>query len=228
MAAFRVAAAAGADYLELDVQRTADDELIVIHDDDLDRTTDGVGQVAATTWSVLETLDAGSWFAPAFEGERVPRLATVLAWAADEPGVAGLALLVEAKGAGSGDPIARAISASPARARAAICSFSPSELRAARVAAPSLPTMLIVDRDRPDDDPVAAARACGATMVNVPWSWLEPREVARLRAAGLQVAGGTADAAVDVATCVRLGLDAVDSNDPGLAVAARDRLERPD
>ena len=118
MAGFRLAAAAGADYLELDVQRTADDELVVIHDDDLARTTDGVGQVAATTCRVLETLDAGSWFGPGFEGEPVPRLATVLAWAADEPDVAGLALLVEAKGAGTGDPIARAISASPARARA--------------------------------------------------------------------------------------------------------------
>ena len=110
MAAFRHAAAAGADYLELDVQRTADDELVVIHDDDLARTTDGVGLVATTTWRGLETLDAGAWFGPAFAGERVPRLASVLAWATDEPGAAGLGLLVEAKGAGTGDPIARAIS----------------------------------------------------------------------------------------------------------------------
>ena len=52
-------------------------------------------------------------------------------------------------------------------------------------------------------------------MVNVPWSWLEPADVARLHAAGLLVAGGTADTAADIATCVRLGLDAVNSNDPG-------------
>ena len=51
-------------------------------------------------------------------------------------------------------------------------------------------------------------------MVNVPWSWLEPGDVARLRAAGLQVAGGTADTVADIATCVRLGLDAIDFERP--------------
>ncbi len=223
MAGFRLAAAAGADYLELDVQRAADDVLIVIHDEDLARTTDGVGLVAETTSATVAALDAGSWFGIAFTGERVPRLATLLGWLVDDPSASRLAVLVEAKGIGTGGPIARALAASPARLRSAICSFSPAELRAARNAIPDLPTMLIVDRDRPDDDPVKAARECGATMVNVPWSWLGPDEVARLHDAGLLVAGGTADAAADIATCVRLGLDAVDSNDPGQAVAERDR-----
>jgi glycerophosphoryl diester phosphodiesterase len=228
MAGFRLAAAAGADYLELDVQRTGDDVLVVIHDEDLARTTDGIGMVAQTTADALDAVDAGSWFGAAFTSERVPRLATLLAWLVDDPAASRLAVLVEAKGIGTGGPIARVLAASPARPRSAICSFSPAELRAARDAIPDLPTMLIVDRDRPGDDPVAAARACGATMVNLPWSWLGPEDVARLHDAGLLVAGGTADTAADVATCVRLGLDAVDSNDPGLAVAARDRLRPTD
>jgi glycerophosphoryl diester phosphodiesterase len=226
MAGFRLAAAGGADYLELDVQRTVDDVLVVIHDEDLARTTDGDGVVADTTAEALGAVDAGSWFGPAFAGERVPLLAGVVSWLVDDPSASRLAIIVEAKGVGTGRPIATALAASRLRPRSAICSFSPTELRAARDASPDIPTMLIVDRDRPADDPVEAARTCGATMVNVPWSWLDPAAVARLHHAGLLVAGGTADTAADIATCLRLGLDAVDSNDPGAAVAERDRRLR--
>ncbi|WP_136247105.1 glycerophosphodiester phosphodiesterase [Halomonas borealis] len=52
----------GADYLELDLHMSADGELMVIHDDTLDRTTDGTGQVKAHTLAELKALDVGGWF----------------------------------------------------------------------------------------------------------------------------------------------------------------------
>ncbi|MFG6139312.1 glycerophosphodiester phosphodiesterase [Halomonas sp. B23F22_10] len=52
----------GADYLELDLHMSADGELMVIHDDTLDRTTDGSGKVKDHTLAELKALDAGSWF----------------------------------------------------------------------------------------------------------------------------------------------------------------------
>lgn len=64
---------------ELDVRRTKDGTLVCVHDDTLDRTTDGKGRVADTTLRDLKRLDAGKWFDPAFAGERVPTLDEVFA-----------------------------------------------------------------------------------------------------------------------------------------------------
>ena len=59
---------------EVDVQRTKDGHLVCIHDDTVDRTTNGTGKVSDLTLAELKTLDAGSWFDPAFRGEQVPTL----------------------------------------------------------------------------------------------------------------------------------------------------------
>ena len=59
---------------EVDVQRTKDGHLVCIHDDTVDRTTNGTGKVAELTLAELRALDAGSWFDPAFGGERIPTL----------------------------------------------------------------------------------------------------------------------------------------------------------
>ncbi len=74
----RRAAELGAPWVELDAKLTADGRCIVFHDEKLDRTTDGRGRVAATTYEEISRLDAGSWFGPGFAGERVPRLEAAL------------------------------------------------------------------------------------------------------------------------------------------------------
>lgn len=78
MAAFELALAAGTDGIELDVHLTGDGEIVVIHDDTVNRTTDGKGPVGAFTLAELQALDAGSWFAPEFAGEKIPTLKKVL------------------------------------------------------------------------------------------------------------------------------------------------------
>ena len=79
LAGIRRAAALGASSVEFDVKLTADGRCILFHDDTLDRTTDGRGRVAATTYDEISRLDAGSWFAPEYAGERVPRFDVALA-----------------------------------------------------------------------------------------------------------------------------------------------------
>lgn len=78
MAAFRLAIDAGADMIELDVTLTSDGELVVIHDDTLQATTNGRGKVMKHTLAELRALDAGSWFGSQFTGERLPLLSEVL------------------------------------------------------------------------------------------------------------------------------------------------------
>lgn len=82
---FKLAKTAGADLVELDYYHTKDGELIVIHDDTLDRTTDAVAQwggskirVETKTLAELKTLDAGKWFDPQFAGTRLPTLKEAL------------------------------------------------------------------------------------------------------------------------------------------------------
>lgn len=62
--AFRLAAEAGADMIETDVHLTRDGALVLIHDDDLARTTDCIGLVSGMSWSELDACDAGYWFTP--------------------------------------------------------------------------------------------------------------------------------------------------------------------
>jgi glycerophosphoryl diester phosphodiesterase len=79
LAAIRLAMEMGAEMCELDVQQTADDRLVVMHDDALDRTTNGKGNVWEITLAELQKYDAGSWFDPRFAGERLPALEEVIA-----------------------------------------------------------------------------------------------------------------------------------------------------
>ena len=59
---------------ELDIRRSKDGALVLIHDDDVKRTTSGTGKVSSFTFAELRKLDAGAWFSPAFKDERVPTL----------------------------------------------------------------------------------------------------------------------------------------------------------
>lgn len=78
LAGFRHAASMGLTWVEFDVQLTADGTVVVIHDEDIARTTDGYGLVAQQPYSQLLEYDAGSWFTVDYTGERIPTLAEVL------------------------------------------------------------------------------------------------------------------------------------------------------
>lgn len=79
LAAFNNAIALNADYLELDVQLSSDDSLMIMHDLSVDRTTNGTGNVRSKTYAQLRTLDAGSKFSSAYAGEKIPTLSEVFA-----------------------------------------------------------------------------------------------------------------------------------------------------
>ncbi|WP_373236300.1 glycerophosphodiester phosphodiesterase [Cohaesibacter celericrescens] len=68
----------GFDWLELDVHETADGAMVVIHDDTLERTTNGTGAVAEKSLAELQKYDAGSWFSPQFTGTTIPTLAEMI------------------------------------------------------------------------------------------------------------------------------------------------------
>ena len=84
LASFRLAKELHADWFELDCTLTKDGEVIVIHDDTVDRVTNGKGSVSSMTLAQLRQLDAGSWKDLQFAGERLPTLAEALDLAKEE------------------------------------------------------------------------------------------------------------------------------------------------
>jgi glycerophosphoryl diester phosphodiesterase len=78
MAAFHKAAQLNIKWVEFDVMLSRDEVPVIIHDETLERTTNGKGRVSDHTYAYLRTLDAGRWFHSAFSSERIPALMTVI------------------------------------------------------------------------------------------------------------------------------------------------------
>src|ERR687892_959924 len=78
LAAFDLALHMGCRHVELDVDFTSDGHIVVMHDDTVDRTTNGTGPVGSHTLAALRALDAGAWCGAPFAGERIPTYAEVL------------------------------------------------------------------------------------------------------------------------------------------------------
>jgi glycerophosphoryl diester phosphodiesterase len=78
IAAFDKGVEMKADYIEIDVQRSKDGELVIIHDTTVDRTTDGTGYVKDLTFEQIRSLDAGSWKGEQFKGEKIPTFDEIL------------------------------------------------------------------------------------------------------------------------------------------------------
>ncbi|GAB2603665.1 glycerophosphodiester phosphodiesterase [Pseudactinotalea suaedae] len=145
IAAFESAWRAGADYLELDIQVTADGDAAVIHDATLEGTTSGVGPVAEHTAEQIVALDAGSSFSPVFAGEPVPMLSQVVDFLRSH---VEIGLVLEIKGDWAHEPLQRALDLvdDPALVgRLVVESFSVETMTAARDLAPHLRRELLID-----------------------------------------------------------------------------------
>ena len=78
VAAVKLALESGAPMIEIDVQYTRDHQMVVFHDDTIERTTNGEGAINQKSYEEIQGLDAGAWFSPSFAGERIPKLVDVL------------------------------------------------------------------------------------------------------------------------------------------------------
>jgi glycerophosphoryl diester phosphodiesterase len=216
MPAFDAAWAAGATWIEADVQPTADGVPVMLHDDDVDRTTNGRGPVRSIGRDALEQLDAGAWFGPQFAGTRVPLLDQLLGTI-----TAGRSLLLEIKGPHTRRQLETVIETIAARRPAGTVfleSFEVPALELVRQLLPTEPVGLLVERI--GDDPVADCRRLGATAYNPHVLDLldHPDLVAELHESGIAVMVWTADHPELWAALTELGVDAIITNDPGALV----------
>jgi glycerophosphoryl diester phosphodiesterase len=215
MASFDMAYDSGADGVELDVQLSADGSVVVIHDDTVDRTTDGRGKVGEITLASLKELDAGSWFGHAFAGERIPTLAEVCAWAPDD-----LLLNIEIKSRSALDTgiekkLIAQIKRSGLQRRVIISSFNPLALYRVRRAAPELSTGLLYSQELP----IFLRRAWLRPLANPSalhphYTLVDEPYVRWLRATNLRLNVWTVDGAEMMRHMITRGADAIITNQP--------------
>lgn len=226
LAAFRRALEAGAAAVECDVQRTRDGRLVVIHDQTVDRTTNGRGRVVSLTFDECRRLDAGAWFGPAFAGERVPTLDEVLDLVRER----AVVLLEIKHGPVFYDGIEGQIAGTLRRHRmdaaALVMSFDHRSVRLMRDAAPDVATAIIY-RTRLGD-PVAAARAADADALCPEWRLVTPEVAADAHAGSLGIFPWTIDDEEAMRRCLAAGVDGVTSNDVRLLARVTGTREVPD
>ncbi|WP_260288503.1 glycerophosphodiester phosphodiesterase family protein [Peribacillus aracenensis] len=78
MPAYEKAIESGADYIEIDLRMTKDGQLVAMHDETVDRTTNGKGKVSDYTLKQLKDLDAGIWFSDEYKGEKILSLEEIV------------------------------------------------------------------------------------------------------------------------------------------------------
>ncbi|WP_227000987.1 glycerophosphodiester phosphodiesterase [Protaetiibacter intestinalis] len=213
MPAFASAFASGLEFVETDVQLTADGHPVLIHDETVDRTTDGTGAVADLTLEQIRALDAGSWYAPEFAGTQVPVLDEFLDALAGSKKKA----LVELKGFWTADEIRGILGDIYARGvqnRVVFASFDLSTVANAVDAAPAIPRV-IIKRDLPSD-PVGLAQYYDAIAILTTPNSLEsdPEAVTRMHEAGLGVLVYTLNSAKRWSEALEYGVDGIITDKP--------------
>jgi len=207
------AANSGADYLEMDIRFTKAGGPVLMHDATVDRTTDGTGAVADLYWSDLKQLDAGSWFSPAFAGVRVADWQSVLNLF--QAGAVGL--MAELKGVPTDAQVDTFLGYVTARGmgpRVVVASFESATLAKVHARAPAIRLALLVTQ--PSADPVADARAAGATYYQPQHQYVTAELVATLHTAGVLVWPWTADEPGDWQRLAVAGVDGVITNRPAV------------
>ncbi len=212
LAAFRVAEAAGAAGLELDVQLSRDGVPVVLHDATVERTSDGRGPVAELPLAELRQFDAGSWFSTAFAGEKIPTLQEILVW-----GGSRLRFNIEIKDSAAGQAVLD-LSRLYRQASIVVSSFDHDLLRRLRRRAPQLPLAFLWEQ--PDWlNAVERAAACAAESFNPRYDCLSADLVAACHHRGMAVYPWTVDKDEDFEECRRLAVDGIFCNDPAQILA---------
>lgn len=215
LAAFRLALEQDADGVELDAQRCASGEVVVVHDDSLLRTAGLAALVTRTSWPALRALDAGAWKAERFRGERVPLLAEALE---AFPRLVNVELKCDAANdEGLTAEVIRIVREAGAADRVLLSSFNPLCLWRARLRAPRIPRALLFERDQGWVlRSGLSAPAVGALALHPEHVLATPERVARWLGRGYSVACWTVDDPEAAARLYQSGVGAFITNRPAL------------
>jgi glycerophosphoryl diester phosphodiesterase len=217
LAAFRRAVSLGATFIETDLQLTRDTRFVAIHDDTVDRTTNGHGKVHDLTLAELRRLDAGSWFGSEFTGERIPTLEEVLEFCKKHD----IVFYLELKPTGSwgGEhALIGALRTSGEIARTIVISFESTVLEALRKIEPTLMTGLLFEGQL--ENPIQRAVEIGARQLAVRGDLVTPSLLADARKNDLQIVCWTVNQPAHMRLLIEAGVAGIMSDYPDRLVAS--------
>jgi glycerophosphoryl diester phosphodiesterase len=221
MVSFELALEQGADLIELDVHQSADGELVVMHDGEVSRTTDGFGYIKDMTVAEIKELDAGAHFDEQFRGERVPTLPEVLSWAKER-----IPLVIELKG----DPIpsdgieSRLVGMLRSHDmvdRVTVISFWHRSVKTVKELEPDIATGILYAGHLVDT--VGAARAALCDSVRIPAGYWTKELVDELHSSGLHTTAWQSEEDGLTLRLAHMGLDSIGTNYPDRMRACLDR-----
>ncbi len=221
MPAFEVGQAAGMDLLELDVQLTADGQVILFHDTLLEAKTSLPGMIKDYTAEFLQTLDVGSHFGPEFTGVTMPLLKDVLAWAKRRVGI-----MIELKHGPIFNPQLDHTTVGLVESfgmvdEVVFISFDQFALQRVKQLNPHLTTSLIYVGHYLN--PLALVKNFLVDGLSPSSDYLTEEEVRLIHDAGYACSPGGFWS--DVPTFLKWGVDTLSSNDPAALRAAVDRIQ---
>ncbi|MCX2183792.1 glycerophosphodiester phosphodiesterase [Streptomyces sp. SKN60] len=196
---------AGMDAIELDLHLSKDGALVVMHDADVDRTTDGTGPIAGKTLAELKELDAGA-------GERIPVFEEVLA-AVRAP------LQAEIKDVAAARALAEVIDGRGLTGRVEVLSFHDEALAEIRGLVPGVRTALVADREQDEVTERALAVGAAALVLNIRHVTLHTVDTAHR--AGLRVIGWVVNSQDELRLARALGLDGATTDRPEIRRTGR-------
>ena len=188
LAALSRAVAADADMTQNDVGLTSDGQVVMMHDENLDRRTDGSGRLSGTSCEEVRKLDAGSWFSSEFAGEKVPTLAEALDLVRGE-----ILLNIEIKGeavtdqveGGIVDKVLELVRERDMLDRVILSSFEPRALKHARRLDPDVKTAsLYARRLHRGMSPLEVMRDAGSNGFNIAARRLRKKMICAVHSSG--------------------------------------------
>ncbi len=222
LASVRQAIEVGATGCEFDVYRCRSGELVLFHDKELERTTDGFGQIVETDFDELRKLDAGSWKNPAYCGERIPELREALQLLKDS----GCRAVVEVKMNGITDQVLKTIEEEAMSDQVTVIAFSQKVISEVRKQAPDLSCAWLYgdntlegSAEQKADLIAEKARACNALAVNLNQEMLDEALIAALHDRGLSVWTWTVDDPDRIRRLLAWGVAVLTTNRPDLALS---------
>ncbi|MGZ5171868.1 MAG: glycerophosphodiester phosphodiesterase [Burkholderiales bacterium] len=217
LAAFDLALEMRVRHIELDVALTSDDHTVVIHDDKVDRTTNGCGLVTSHTLAALRKLDAGSRFGAQFEGQRIPTFDEVLA---RYKGRAHIHTEIKGKSPSLSQRTADLIRKHGMEEEVTVTSFQSVRLEEMRAYAPELPMGWLVREV--NDSIIAQAHAIGVTQLCPRADIVTSELVHRLHAEGFVARAWGVSTEELMQRLVQAGVDGMTVNFPDKLIAHLD------
>ena len=210
LAAFQLGASHGYRMFECDVKLSSDDVPFLLHDDTLDRTTDGTGLAGLLTWQELQQLDAGSWHSAACKGEPLPGLDAIAAYCIAN----GFDLNIEIKPTTGTDEHTGTVVAQHAvrlwqneSRKPLLTSFKPDALQTALSAAPELPRGLLLHELWTGWLETALMLDCVAIVGN--HKLWDTSTVTQAQSAGFKILSYTVNDEAEVQRLLALGADGI-------------------